>query len=222
MTSPSPPDLLQALAGYDSGTVSDALDSLGISGVLTSLTRITTAATVVGSVVTVQLGPDDGTPSTRHLGTAAIDAADSRSVILVAGGADDAGGWGGLLSRAARHKGVRGVVVEGAVRDVDEAEALGFPLFAHRATPRTARRRQRETGSGTPVVVDGVRVEPGDLLVADGTGVVVVPLARAAEVVAAAQAVDAREQAMVGRLDAGEQASQVLGRSYESMLETKG
>ena len=211
-------DRLARLADHDTGTVSDALDSLHVRGAVGGLVRLTTGATVVGVAVTVQLGPADGRPSDRHLGAAALAAADDRAVVVVAGGRGDGGGGGGLLSRAARVRGVRGVVLDGACRDVDEAEALGFPVFARRSTPVTARGRQREIDSGNPVTIDGVHIAPGDFVVADGSGVVVVPSAAADEVLAAADRIAARERAMIARLDAGESPADVIGRNYETML----
>jgi regulator of RNase E activity RraA len=206
---------------FDTGTVSDALDRLAMVGAIQSVSRLTTDRTVVGYAVTVQLGPDDGSPSERHLCTAAIEAGDDRSVIVVAGGRLDCGGWGGLLSRAASYKGIRGVIVDGASRDVDEAAAIGLPVFARRAACATARGRQREVGSGEPVVVDGVRIAPGDVVVADGSGLVVVPRADALRVVEAATAIHEREQEMAARIGAGETVSAVLGGNYESMLNRK-
>ncbi|MGH3301865.1 MAG: RraA family protein [Streptosporangiaceae bacterium] len=155
----------------------------------------------------------------RHLGTAAIEAAEPGDVIVVAaGGRVDAAGWGGVLSLAAMVRGVRGVIVDGACRDVDESATLGLPVYALAAVPATARGRQAEVGWNTPVDVAGVRVSPGDLVVADGSGVVFVPAGRAGDVVAAAERIAAREAAMAGRLRAGEPASAVLSADYEDML----
>jgi 4-hydroxy-4-methyl-2-oxoglutarate aldolase len=76
-----------------------------------------------------------------------------------------------LLSRAARRRGVRGVVVDGACRDIDEAQALGFPLYARAAVPTTARGRAIELATNVPVTIDGVSIAPADLVIADGSGI---------------------------------------------------
>jgi 4-hydroxy-4-methyl-2-oxoglutarate aldolase len=220
----APPGLLARLAALDSCACSDAMDQLGITGVARGLRALTSARRVTGPVITVALGPA-GTAATagRHLGTAAIEAAHAGDVIVVAaGGRVDAAGWGGVLSLAATIRGVSGVIVDGACRDVDESVTLGLPVYALAAVPATARGRQVEVGWNTPVDIAGVPVGPGDLVVADGSGVVFVPAGRAADVVAAAERIAAREAAMAGRLRAGEPASAVLSADYEGMLTGQG
>jgi 4-hydroxy-4-methyl-2-oxoglutarate aldolase len=212
--------LLARLAALDSCACSDAIDQLGLVGVARGLRPLTIARRVTGPVITVALGPaDTAVPAGRHLGTAAIEAAQPGDVIVVAaGGRVDAAGWGGVLSLAATIRGVPGVIVDGACRDVDESVTLDLPVYALAAVPATARGRQTEVGWNTTVDIAGVPVAPGDLVVADGSGVVFVPAGRAADVVAAAERIAAREAAMAGRLRAGEPASAVLSADYEKML----
>jgi 4-hydroxy-4-methyl-2-oxoglutarate aldolase len=169
------------------------------------------------------LGPADAAGTAgRHLGTAAIEAARPGDVIVVAAaGRVDAAGWGGVLSLAATVRGVSGVIVDGACRDVDESTSLSLPVYALAAVPATARGRQAEVSWNTPVNIAGVAVAPDDLVVADGSGVVFIPAKRAAEVVAAAELIAAREAAMAERLRAGEPASAVLSADYEDMLSAR-
>jgi 4-hydroxy-4-methyl-2-oxoglutarate aldolase len=210
---------LRRLAAHDTPTVSDALERTGRFGTITGLARVTTQARIAGVAVPMQLGPAGAETPAHHLGARAVEAADEQSVIVVAGGSRECGGWGGLLSRAAQVAGVRGVVVDGLARDVDEADDLGFPVFARGVTPLTARGRQVEVSCGEPVVVEGVRVAPGDLVLADGSGVVVLPADAVHEVLDAADEIARREAQMVSRLQAGEPASAVMGRSYETMVQ---
>ncbi|MGH2598931.1 MAG: RraA family protein, partial [Dehalococcoidia bacterium] len=134
--------LVTRLAELDSCAVSDAMDRHGLTGVADAIRPLTSTARVAGRVVTAKLKPKGDEEPTRHLGTAAIEAAAPGDVIVIDHqGREDAAGWGGILSTAAQHRGVRGVIVDGACRDVDEARALGFPVFATAATPRTARGR---------------------------------------------------------------------------------
>ena len=221
-----PGDLLARLAALDSCACSDAMDQLGLAGVARGLRALTVARAVTGPVVTVALGPAGATPTAgsaggagRHLGTAAIEAAAPGDVIVVAaGGRIDAAGWGGVLSLAATMRGVSAVIVDGACRDVDESTALGLPVYALAAVPATARGRQAEVGWNLPVDVAGIPVSPGDFVVADGSGVVFIPAGRAADVIAAAERIAAREVAMADRLRAGESASAVLSADYEQLL----
>jgi len=210
---------LHRLAGHDTPTISDALERTGRSGTITGIGRVTAGQRIAGRAVPMQLGPAGSEMPAHHLGARAVEQAGTDSVIVVAGGSRECGGWGGLLSHAAQLAGVRGVVVDGLTRDVDEAEELGFPVFARGVTPLTARGRQIEVSCGEPVVVDGVRIAPGDLVLADGSGVVVVPAEAAGEVLDAADEIADREAAMVARLQAGEPARAVMDRSYEAMVE---
>jgi 4-hydroxy-4-methyl-2-oxoglutarate aldolase len=217
------PGLLARLAALDSCACSDAMDQLGLAGVARGLHALTIARRVTGPVITVALGPPDAAVTAgRHLGTAAIEAARAGDVIVVAaGGRVDAAGWGGVLSLAATIRGVSGVIVDGACRDVDESVTLDLPVYALSAVPATARGRHAEVGWNTPVEIAGVPVAPGDLVVADGTGVVFVPAGRATDVVAAAERIAGREAAMASRLRSGESASAVLSADYEDMLSAR-
>jgi regulator of RNase E activity RraA len=213
-------ELAGRLAGLDTCAVSDALDRLGLTGAALGLSATTVPRRVAGAVITVQLGPADGARGDRHLGTAAIEAAEPGDVIVVAaGGRTDAGGWGGVLSQAAVLRRVAGVIVDGACRDVDEARSVDLPVYARCGVPRTARGRLAEIAMDVPVTVAGIEVWPGDLVIADGSGVVFLPSARAGEVVEAAEGIAAKERAMVARLKAGVPVSQVMSRDYETMLD---
>jgi 4-hydroxy-4-methyl-2-oxoglutarate aldolase len=215
-------DLVEALGAYDTCTISDAAERVGVTGVLAGLRRQTTAQRVAGVAVTVQLGPAGTETPAFHLGARAIEAGDAHSVIVVGGGSTQCAGWGGLLARAAGAKGVRGVVVDGLVRDVDEAQELGFPMFSKGVTPVTARRRLVEVSSQQPVTIAGVTVAPGDFVLADGSGVVVVAASDVERVLEAADQIAQREADMVARLDRGDPPSQVMDRTYETMVEGRG
>lgn len=214
-------ELVEALAAYDTCTISDAAERAGLVAALPGIRRQTTRERVAGVAVTVQLGPAGSETPAFHLGAKAIEAGDDQSVIVVGGGSTECAGWGGLLARAAGAKGVRGVVVDGLVRDIDEAEDLRFPMFSKGVTPITARRRLVEVSSQEPVKVAGVSVAPGDFVLADGSGVVVVPAADVERVLEAAGQIARREADMVARLDAGDPPSQVMDRTYETMVERR-
>lgn len=208
------------LAQLDSCAVSDALDKLGLKGVATGIERLATDQRISGRVVTVKLEADDGRPvASRHLGTTAVESAQPGDVIVIEQRTGiDAASWGGNLSFAAQQRGVAGVIVDGPARDIDEAQSYGFPLFARSRTPHTARGRIVETGTNVPIIVSGVTVTPGDYVVADGTGIVFVTAGEIDAVLEAAEAIASRERAMVAALREGAPVTQVMGKSYETML----
>jgi len=214
-----PDALVQRLAKLDTCAVSDAMDRLGLNGAALGLQPLWPSPRTVGRAVTVKLkAAVPGEQSHRHLGTAAIEAAVSGDVIVVDnGGRTYAGSWGGILSVAAKAAGVAGVVADGACRDVDEARDLAFPVYARCGVPVTARGRIVEESFQIPIEVCGVAVAPGDLVIADWTGVVFVPAGRAEEVLDAAEDIAAREAAMAEAVRAGKKPSEVMGASYERM-----
>ncbi len=216
-----PDALLDRLAALDTCLVSDALDRLKLRGTVHGIGRLWPCPRVAGRVVTVELGPFEASiaASAPHLGSRAIEAASTEHVIVVANaGRIEMAGWGGLLSRAARGQGVRGVIVDGAGRDVDEAQDLGFPLYARAAVPTTARGRVLERATNVEVTIDGITVAPGDLAIADGSGIVFIPHASAAEVLDTAEQLADREAELAARIDAGAPPTEVLGGGYERML----
>jgi 4-hydroxy-4-methyl-2-oxoglutarate aldolase len=213
-------DITTRLAQLDSCAVSDALDKLGLKGVASGIERLATNTRISGRVVTVKLEADDGRPvASRHLGTTAIESCDEGDVIVIEQRSGiNAASWGGNLSLAAQLRGISGVIVDGPARDIDEAQGYGFPLFARSRTPHTARGRIVETGTNVPITVGEVAVWPGDFVVADGTGVVFVPARDIDAVLDAAEAIAARERAMVASLNEGQRVSEVMGKEYETML----
>ena len=213
-------DVLSRLAQLDACAVSDALDRLGLPGAVSGIARLTTTRRISGRVITVRMGRDDGQPpASRHLGTTAIESAQPGDVIVMEQRTGiDAACWGGNLSLGAQLRQVAGVIVDGPARDIDEAREHDFPVFARSATSRTARGRIVETATNVAITVGDVTVNPGDFVVADGSGVVFVAQGDLERVVAAAEAVAARERAMVAALRDGTPISQVMGTSYETML----
>jgi 4-hydroxy-4-methyl-2-oxoglutarate aldolase len=213
-------EIVERLARLDSCAVSDALDKLDIKGTVIGILPLYPTERIVGRAVTVRLktkGP--GEETTRHLCTAAVEASDPGDIIVIDHkGRTDVAGWGGILSTAATVKRVAGVIIDGATRDVDEAKGLGLPLFAKAAVPLTARGRIIEDATNEPIEIAGVAVRPGDYIIADNSGVVVVPADRAAEVAPAAEAIVAREAAMARDVLAGKSVVEVMGTNYEQML----
>lgn len=132
-------------------------------------------------------------------------------VLLIDGGGRlDAALIGDIVSGAIQAKGAVGLVVDGAVRDLDGIDEVGLPTFARGAHPATGS-NQGPGALGVTVQCGGVVVEPGDVVRADRSGVVVVPRAHLADVVALTREVDAREQSWRAELDAGRSLTEVFG-----------
>ena len=216
-------EAVRRLQRLDGCAVSDAMDKLGLAGAVSGLQPLSSTRRIAGRVVTFRLVPAAEAPPpsgpVRHLGTTAIEACRPGDVIVVEQRTGiDAGSWGGILSVGAKVRQVAGVIADGPVRDVDEARACDFPVFARSATVRTARARVAEAETNGPVTIGDVRVHPGDCVIADASGVVFVPAAHVARVLEAAEAIAARESAMTRALLAGRPISEVMGADFEHML----
>jgi 4-hydroxy-4-methyl-2-oxoglutarate aldolase len=175
-------------------------EAMGRRGALNpEIKAVYSGAKLAGRALTVRCAPGDNLM--LHV---AVSLAKPGDVLVAAmEGFVEAGCWGELASLAAQVRGIRGLVLDGAVRDVEAIAEMGFPVFARGLCIKGTTKRQKGEVNVT-IVVGGVSVCPGDLVVGDADGVVVVPAAEAQEVIAAARALQAKEEAIKERLKAGE------------------
>lgn len=193
-------------------TVADLHEAMGVtaaSGLMSSSMRpLSRGARIVGPAVTAYCAAGDNLMMHR-----ALYLAQAGNVLVVVCQSETAGAqWGDVATRYAKKKGLAGVVVHGCARDTDTVDGLGFPVWATHVSPS----RPTKNGHGrvnAPVVCDGVNVRPGDLLAADGDGVVVVPKEQAAQVVAAAQARMRKEDDLLAAIQSGKPVWELSGAS---------
>jgi 4-hydroxy-4-methyl-2-oxoglutarate aldolase len=172
---------------FYSAVVCDALDALGYphQSPRIQLKPLTTTGVLIGRCKTTlwadMAHPD---PDPYALELKAVDTCQPDDVLIAAaGGSMRSGLWGELLSTAARRSGCVGAIVDGAVRDQAKMTAMGFPIWARGTCLYDSKDRNRVIDVDVPVEIDGVRFSPGDLVVADIDGVVVVPRAVEEQVV---------------------------------------
>lgn len=213
-------DGIARLAKLDTCAVSDALDRLGLKGAVIGIRPLWPCPRIVGRAVTVKIKPAGLEKPKQHLCTPAIVAADGSNVIVVDhGGRTDVAAWGGLLSLAAQIKKIRGVIVDGAARDVDESRELEFPVFGKAAVQVTARGRVMQESFNEEIKCAGVQVHPGDLVIADMSGVVFIPRAREQDVLTQAEGLAAAELRMAEAIKTGCSVVEVMETlGYEAML----
>lgn len=212
-------DLRSRLARLDSCAISDALDSLSLPPAVMGLSPLSVVKPICGPIVTVKLTAGKPATSPRHLCTAAIESAAHGDVIVIEHSSGvECAGWGGVLSVGAQVNGVEGVVIDGPARDLDEARALGFPVYGRSAIARTARGRAYEIDFNCEIKIGETRVAPTDVVFADSSGVVFLPVAKVDEIVRRAERIAERERLMVQALRAGDRITEVVGRNYEDML----
>ena len=162
-----------------SGTVADVLDKRGLRNqvVDSAIQGLTLESRVAGPAFTCKGAPaTDLEPDDWEMRKQYLDSVTPGSVVVVdASGDRSAAHWGELMSTAARGRGATGVVIDGATRDVSQILAMGFPAFVRYRSPASSIRRWRMSGFDHPVRIGGVLVRPGDIVVGDADGVVVVP-----------------------------------------------
>jgi 4-hydroxy-4-methyl-2-oxoglutarate aldolase len=209
-------DLTQRYSKVYSGAVADVLDKRGyrnqiVDGAIQGLTLETRVAgpafTCKGAPAT-ELEPDDWDMRKQFL-----DSVTPGTVVVVDTSGDTASAhWGELMSTAARGRGATGVVIDGATRDVSQMLAMGFPAFVRYRSPASSIRRWRISGFDHPVTIGGVVVRPGDIVVGDADGVVVVPIELAAEVLVEVESLAVAETNMRQELLDGGTFSEVYDR----------
>jgi regulator of RNase E activity RraA len=194
--SADPAAMLEAYRHVEAASVSDAIEQLFHEKHYMSHHMQSIFPTkFAGVALTVKLIKQENQDPEALTGMLkAIDSGGSGSVYVmqVEDGADIAG-MGGLMGTAMFSRGFAGAVIDGGVRDLPQLKKIGFPVYALGAVPSTAVGHYRFAGMNQSIVCDGVEVSPQDIIVADLDGVVVVPRARAAEVLILAQKLDNTE-----------------------------
>ncbi|MBL8153698.1 MAG: RraA family protein [Anaerolineae bacterium] len=207
------PDVLQGfrdlLKVYSPSCV--VADSQQRAGVMRSFMRpLTTDVRFVGPALTVRLEPGNQVDCLD-----ALSVAQAGDVIVVdAAGETETSIWGGLMSGLCQMKGVVGAVIDGAMRDTDETRDLGFHIVAKAIVPRSTHTpysgRMDPIEINVPIQCAGILVNPGDLVLADEIGVVVVPLDQAAAVLKAAQTQAEKEELTRAKIRQGKTVEELL------------
>ncbi|WP_322054408.1 RraA family protein [Paraburkholderia bannensis] len=207
----NPTNLLDRLAALDTNTVSDALDFLGLAGATFGLRPLWDCPKIVGRASTILLGPKTDAEPTIHLISPVIDAVttDDR-VLVIAGGAPGISCWGDILANAATARRIRGSVIDGASRDIEGSEAVGYPVYGRGVTMISARNRVIQLDSGCAVEVAGVTVHEDDYVIADRCGTVFVPAARIEAVLDLGERIAQRQDGMVAAVRAGRSVAEVM------------
>ena len=200
--------------------LSDAMDKVGVRGAVIGIRPMYACPRIVGRAVTIKVTAAGMMKSKHHLGVQAIDSSEEGDIIVIDNRGDlNNNCWGEVLSMGAKMKGVSGVVVDGAARDIDMCKEFEFPVYARGTIPITARGRIMQESFNEVIRIGDVQVRPGDIVMADINGVVVIPVEKVDEVLGAAEDIFKKEAAMVEDLKNGLSIIEVDQKySYENML----
>ena len=201
MAQPAGDPLIQGLREVEVASVADAMEQLyGQRAYMSHEMRPLSAAKFAGPAVTVLMKKEEhkeGSSASQGM-LDAIDAANPGAVyVMVLEDGGDYAGIGGLMATAMKYRGLAGAVIDGSVRDTPQIRKLQFPVFSRGVVPSTTINHYRFAGVNVPVTCAGVRINAGDIVVADEDGVAVVPRARAADVLKKAQDLDNTEHTML-------------------------
>jgi 4-hydroxy-4-methyl-2-oxoglutarate aldolase len=178
---------------------SDAMDRLGIAGLITGIRPMTSDLPLAGKAFPVRFVEDDEGPFNDYL----EQVPPGSIVVIDAGGRTDVSVWGGLIARDAARLGIRATIVHGACRDVDEFKDSGYSVYARARTPRSGRGVLSSANIGEPISIAGVEIRTGDQVIADGDGIVVIPADRADEVLSLARQITDRDESLARAIRGG-------------------
>ena len=193
------------LAAHPTSAISDALDELRIAGALSGIAAQRTGiGRVCGRALPVRFVRRANDPDAYRFGGGVgkpleivlqtMRAGDF--VVMDLDGATNASAWGGLASRLAQRRGVRGTILWGTCRDLEEIRAVGYPVWAVGVCPRRSRNEFAFGSINQAITIGGIVIGPGDYVVADESGAVCVPHARGEEIVALVDRIEAQERVL--------------------------
>lgn len=193
--------LIEEFKKMDTTAVSDALDRLGIQGGCHGISPVVQGAKAVGPAFTVSYVPCGVEKGT--VGDFLDDVAPGQVVVLDNAGRTYCTVWGDIMTFYSRERGFAGTVIDGVCRDLPQILETGYPIFTRGRFMVTGKDRVEVAGVNVPVAVGNVQVRPGDIMMCDDSGVLVVPADRAAQILEVAREIDEKERQIIDMLGKG-------------------
>jgi regulator of RNase E activity RraA len=193
---------VEAFRQLDTASVSDAMDKLGLPAGCLGIAPVVVGVGFAGRAFTVKYRLC-GAVERGTVGDFLDDVPPGQVVVIDNAGRTDCTVWGDIMTTLAHRKGVAGTVIDGVCRDVPKIRELGYPIFTRGSFMMTGKDRVELEAVNVPVNVAQRQVRPGDIVLGDDSGVVVVPASRAEEVLAIARQVEHTEQEILRRIAEG-------------------
>ncbi|MGC6391490.1 MAG: RraA family protein [Alphaproteobacteria bacterium] len=184
-----PDEIIERLKKLATPTIANAIDEIGQGGIMKGIHAVGAGFKCAGRAVTVRqvTGPLGSFKVEDFRVGHMIDAAGPGDIIVVANGGAEVSTFGGMAAYAAKHRGIEGLVVDGGVRDREEIIEFGFDVFSVHVTPTPGKTRLKVEQINETIVACGVTVNPGDAILADGSGVAVLPSDHAEHIITLAE-----------------------------------
>ena len=214
-----PDEIIRAFSELDTPSVSDAMDRLGVPCALLGIKPVSPGVKLCGQAFTVHYtacGQVRGT-----VGDFLDDVQPGQVVVIDNGGRTDCTVWGDIMSICASQKGIAGTVIDGVCRDLPVIRELEYPIFTKGYYMSTGKDRVYVDRICEPVTVSGLQIVPGDILLADDSGAVVIPLAMVETVLKTAQEIAQAEERIVQLVRAGCTLKEAREKTGYHTLQTK-
>jgi len=213
------PQIVEGFKQFDTTSVSDALDRLGIVGGLLGIKPVVEGVSFCGSAFTVHYVPCGAVKGT--VGDFLDDVKPGQVVVIDNGGRTYCTVWGDLMTISASQRGIAGTVIDGVCRDVPGIRKQGYPIYTKGCYMVTGKDRVYCDSVNVPVAISGVQVKPGDIVLGDDTGVLVVPAERAEEVYRVAKEIAEKEAVIEEEVRKGTSLREARSKMNYHSLQTR-
>lgn len=211
--------IIKEFSHFDTTSVSDALDRLGIYGGLLGIKPVVSGTKFCGQAFTVHYIPCGTIVGT--VGDFLDDVLPGQVVVIDNAGRDHCTVWGDLMSIYAKKNGIAGAVIDGVCRDIPAIRELAYPVFTKGSYMVTGKDRVQVDAVNVPVAVSGVQIKPGDIILGDDTGVLAIPFDRAQDVLKAALEIADKEQLIERAIKAGASLREARAQTGYHNLQTR-
>lgn len=196
-------ELVEAFKALDTASVSDAMDKIGIPAGCHGIKPVVNGLKFAGRAFTVKYRAC-GVVERGTVGDFLDDVPEGYVVVIDNAGRTDCTVWGDIMTTLAHHKGVAGTVIDGVCRDVPKVRELRYPIYVRDYFMMTGKDRVELEALNVPVNVSQRQVRPGDIVLGDDSGVVIIPASRAKEILQIALEIEETEQKILQSIARGQ------------------
>lgn len=211
--------LTERFSKLDTTCVSDAMDKIGVECSVYGVKPVSCGQKICGRAFTVHYVPCGAVKGT--VGDFLDEVEPGQVIVIDNGGRDTCTVWGDIMAKTAKKMGIAGTVIDGVCRDIPAVLECGYPMYSKGYYMRTGKDRVYVDGINVPVTLSDIQVFPGDIILGDDTGVVVIPQSRAEEVAGIAEEIDRKEQEILKLIEGGYSLKEARAMTGYHHLQTK-